>query len=186
MNNPVRCTWCGNDPLYMEYHDHEWGVPVKDDLKMFEFLLLETFQAGLSWITILRKRENFKKAFADFNPDRIAAFDENDVERLMQDTGIIRNRLKIMSAVTNAAKVIEMRDKENLGLCDYFWNWVDHKTEDHRPATLSDVPATSPLSDAISKDLKKRGFKFVGSTVIYAHLQATGIVNDHILSCSFR
>lgn len=181
-----RCGWCGNDPLYVKYHDEEWGVPFADDQKMFEFLLLETFQAGLSWITILRKRDNFRHAFANFDVDAVANYTEKDVERLLNDAGIIRNKLKIHSAISNARLVVKMRDEENIGLSDYFWNWVDHKPLVNSPKSLSDVPATSDLSDAISKDLKKRGFKFVGSTVIYAHLQATGIINDHLADCDFR
>lgn len=182
----IRCAWCGNDPLYMKYHDEEWGKPFSDDQLMFEFLLLETFQAGLSWITILRKRENFRVAFSNFDPDIISKYDETKVEELMNDAGIIRNRLKINAAITNANLVVEMREKEGIGLSDYFWNWVNHTPVQNKPNSLSDVPATSPLSDQISKDLKKRGFKFVGSTVIYAHLQATGIVNDHVVNCNFR
>lgn len=180
-----RCDWCGDDPLYMKYHDEEWGKPFNDDQLMFEFLLLETFQAGLSWITILRKRENFRVAFDNFNPEMIARYDEHKVESLMQDAGIIRNRMKINAAVTNAQLVLQMKE-EGLGLSDYFWNWVDGKPVINHHKTMKDIPATSDLSDRISKDLKKRGFKFVGSTVIYAHLQATGIVNDHIVDCHFR
>lgn len=181
----IRCDWCGDDPLYMKYHDEEWGKPFNDDQLMFEFLLLETFQAGLSWITILRKRENFRIAFDNFKPEVIAKYDEHKVESLMQDAGIIRNRMKINAAVTNAQLVLQMKE-EGLGLSDYFWNWVDGKPVINYPKTMKDIPATSDLSDRISKDLKKRGFKFVGSTVIYAHLQATGIVNDHIVDCHFR
>ncbi|TNE27581.1 MAG: DNA-3-methyladenine glycosylase I [Bacteroidetes bacterium] len=181
-----RCSWCGNDPLYVKYHDEEWGVPFSDDQKMFEFLLLETFQAGLSWITILRKRENFRNAFADFDVDAVANFTAKDIERLQNDPGIIRNRLKIQSAISNAQLIVRMRDEEGIGLSDYFWKWVNHTPVVNSPASLKDVPATSDLSDAISKDLKKRGFKFVGSTVIYAHLQATGIINDHVVDCDFR
>lgn len=181
-----RCGWCGDDELYVKYHDEEWGVPFENDQKMFEFLLLETFQAGLSWITILRKRENFRAAFADFDVDKVAGFGEADVARLMNDSGIIRNQLKIRAAITNANLVIRMRDEEGMGLSDYFWKWVNHQPLVNSPSTLKDVPATSDLSDTISKDLKKRGFKFVGSTVIYAHLQATGIVNDHLDNCDFK
>lgn len=180
-----RCDWCGSDPLYMKYHDEEWGKPFEDDQLMFEFLLLETFQAGLSWITILRKRENFRVAFDQFDPEIIAKYDDRKVEQLMQDAGIIRNRQKINAAITNAKLVLEMK-ANGLGLADYFWNWVDGKPIENHPVEMKDIPATSELSDAISKDLKKRGFKFVGSTVIYAHLQATGIVNDHLIDCSFR
>lgn len=180
-----RCDWCGNDPLYMKYHDEEWGKLFEDDQLMFEFLLLETFQAGLSWITILRKRENFRVAFDQFDPEIIAKYDDRKVEQLMQDAGIIRNRQKINAAITNAKLVLEMK-ANGIGLAAYFWNWVDGKPIINHPKEIKDVPATSTLSDAISKDLKKRGFKFVGSTVIYAHLQATGIVNDHLVDCAFR
>lgn len=180
-----RCPWCGDDELYISYHDNEWGVPVKDNRKMFEFLLLETFQAGLSWITILRKRENFRAAFANFDPELISKFDASDVERLMNDAGIIRNRQKINAAITNAQLTLEM-EANGISLVDYFWAWVDGTPIKNAPKSMSDVPATSPLSDAISKDMKKRGFKFVGSTVIYAHLQATGIINDHLVGCASR
>jgi DNA-3-methyladenine glycosylase I len=176
-----RCTWCGEDALYIKYHDEEWGVPVHDDQKMFEFLILESFQAGLSWITILRKRENFRKAFDNFDVDKIANYNEQKVESLMQDAGIIRNRLKINAAIKNAKQSIELR-KEG-GLAKYFWNWVDGKQLQNRIKTISDVPAKTELSDAIAKDLKKRGFSFVGSTTIYAHLQASGLVNDHTHNC---
>ena len=177
----IRCAWCGEDPLYVKYHDEEWGVPVRDDQKMFEFLILESFQAGLSWITILRKRENFRKALDNFDADKIAKYDENKIESLMQDAGIIRNRLKINAAVKNAKQTIALR-KEG-GLANYFWTWVDGKQLQNQIKTMSDVPAKTVLSDAIAKDLKKRGFGFVGSTTIYAHMQAAGLVNDHTEAC---
>ena len=177
----IRCAWCGEDPLYVKYHDEEWGVPVRDDQKMFEFLILESFQAGLSWITILRKRENFRKAFDNFDADKIAKYDENKIESLMQDAGIIRNRLKINAAVKNAKQTIALR-KEG-GLANYFWTWADGKQLQNQIKTMSDVPAKTALSDAIAKDLKKRGFSFVGSTTIYAHMQAAGLVNDHTEAC---
>lgn len=180
-----RCDWCGEDPLYVKYHDEEWGKPFDDDQLMFEFLLLETFQAGLSWITVLKKRENFRIAFDHFDPAVIAKYDEKKVQSLMQDTGIIRNQLKIRAAILNAQLTLKMKD-EGMGLSQYFWNWVDGKPIVNQPKSMKDLPATSELSDAISKDLKKKGFKFVGSTVIYAHLQATGIVNDHLVDCSYR
>ncbi len=170
----------------MEYHDHEWGQPFHDDQRMFEFLLLETFQAGLSWITILRKRENFRAAFDQFDPYKVAMYNERKFESLLEDSGIIRNRLKIKAAITNAQLVVEMKEKEGIGLSDYFWNWVNGKPIVNHPKSMSDLPATSDLSDRISKDMKKRGFKFVGSTVIYAHLQATGIVEDHLVDCAFK
>ncbi len=178
----VRCGWCGTDPLYVKYHDEEWGVPVKDDKTMFEFLLLETFQAGLSWITILRKRENFRKAFDNFDNKKIAKYDQSKIDALLQDEGIIRNKLKVHSAVTNAQAFMEIQ-KEFGSFTEYIWGFVNHKPIKNIWKTHKDAPATSPESDALSKDLKKRGFKFVGSTVVYAHMQATGMVNDHIESC---
>lgn len=177
-----RCWWCGADPLYVEYHDTEWGVPVKDDAKLFEFLILETFQAGLSWITVLRKREHFRKAFDDFNYKKIARYSEKKIEALLQDTGIIRNKLKVRATVTNAHAF--MKVKEEFGTFSaYIWGFVNHKPIQNAYQNKEEVPANSPISDALSKDLKKRGFKFVGSTVVYAHMQATGMVNDHLVSC---
>ena len=177
-----RCPWCGDDPLYVNYHDTEWGVPVYDDATLFEFLLLETFQAGLSWITILRKRENFRKAFDDFDYQKIAAYNEPKIASLLQDPGIIRNKLKVRSAVSNAQAFIHIQ-KEFGSFSKYIWDFVDGKPIQNNYKKMEDVPANTPLSDAISKDLKKHGFKFVGSTVIYAHMQATGMVNDHLTSC---
>ncbi|MEQ9261746.1 MAG: DNA-3-methyladenine glycosylase I [Owenweeksia sp.] len=177
-----RCAWVNSDPLYIEYHDTEWGVPVQDDQKMFEFLVLETFQAGLSWYTILKKRENFRKAFAHFNYHKVAAFSEEDVTRLMNDSGIIRNRLKINSAIINAQRFIDVQ-KEWGSFCKYIWSFVDFTPLQNTPEDLSGVPATTDVSDQLSKDLKKRGFKFVGSTTIYAHMQACGMVNDHTTDC---
>jgi DNA-3-methyladenine glycosylase I len=178
----IRCAWCGTDPLYQKYHDEEWGVPVYEDQKLFEFLILETFQAGLSWITILRKRENFRLAFDNFDYKKIALYPEDKVQELMLDSGIIRNQLKIRAAVSNA--VAFMKVQEEFGTFSaYIWEFAEGKPIVNKPKTLKDVPATTPLSDAISKDLKKRGFKFVGSTVVYAHMQATGMVNDHVQDC---
>ena len=177
-----RCAWPGKDPLYLSYHDEEWGVPVYDETKLFEFLLLETFQAGLSWITILRKRENFRKAFDGFDYKKIANYSEEKIESLLQDAGIIRNKLKVRSAVTNALAFIEIQ-KEFGSFKKYIWDFVDGKPIQNTFKTMSEMPANTPLSDTISKDLKKRGFKFVGSTVVYAHMQATGMVNDHLESC---
>ncbi|OYQ39656.1 DNA-3-methyladenine glycosylase I [Flavobacterium cyanobacteriorum] len=185
MNKIVRCGWCKGDPLYERYHDEEWGKPVYDDETLFEFLLLETFQAGLSWITILRKRESFAEAFDNFDYKKIAAYNDDKIEELLQNTGIVRNRLKILAAVSNAQAFIKVQE-ETGSFSKYFWGFTNGKPVDNKPESLSQVPATTPLSDAISKDMKKRGFKFVGSTVIYAHMQATGMVNDHILECSFR
>lgn len=177
-----RCPWCGTDPLYVRYHDEEWGVPVHDDRMLFEFLTLETFQAGLSWITVLRKRENFRMAFAGFDVGRVAAFSEHDVERLMTDAGIIRNGAKIRAAISNALAFIAVQ--KEFGTFDrYIWGFVDGRPINNQHRELRDLPARTELSDRISADLKKRGFKFVGSTVVYAHMQATGMVNDHLIGC---
>ncbi|UKJ08176.1 DNA-3-methyladenine glycosylase I [Solitalea lacus] len=179
----IRCGWCGNDPLYQKYHDEEWGREVRDDKTMFEFLLLESAQAGLSWITILRKRENYRKAFADFDVEKVAAFTEEDIERLLKDEGIIRNRLKITAAITNAKLFIELQ-KEFGSFNNYIWGFLpDGKPIINQPKSLSEVPPRTEISDAISKDMKKRGFKFFGTTICYAHMQATGMVNDHLVDC---
>ena len=180
--NKTRCSWCGNDPLYIEYHDTEWGVPVYDDAKLFEFLILETFQAGLSWITVLRKRENFRKAFDNFNYKKIANYDEAKFEELLQDAGIIRNKLKIRATISNAIAFMEVQ-KEFGSFSTYIWKFTNKKPIKNKWENLNGVPTTTELSDLISKDLKKRGFKFVGSTVIYAHMQATGMINDHVTEC---
>ena len=177
-----RCAWSGTDPLYVEYHDKEWGVPVHDDGKLFEFLILEGMQAGLSWITILRKRENFRRAFAGFDPEKIARFGERDIARLMGDAGIIRNKLKVNAAVANAQAMLRVRDE--FGSLDrYLWQFVGGRPLINRRRGMKDIPASTPQSDAMSKDLKGRGFKFVGTTICYAHMQATGMVNDHVTSC---
>ena len=181
----TRCSWCLSSDLYKEYHDQEWGKPVYDDATLFEFLILETFQAGLSWITILKKRENFRKAFDNFDYKKIAQYSEDKIQDLLLDAGIIRNKLKVYSAVSNA--IAFMKIQEEFGsFSKYIWGFVDGNPINNNIQSLKDVPATTPLSDAISKDLKKRGFKFVGSTVVYAHMQATGMVNDHIQSCWTR
>ncbi len=185
MKEKIRCRWVNEDPLYIKYHDEEWGVPVHDDKKMFEFLVLETFQAGLSWYTILKKRENFKKAFDKFDYKKIAKYGEPKVEELLQDAGIIRNQQKIRAAINNAQRFMEVQ-KEFGSFCKYIWGFVDHKPIVNNWKALTEVPATTPISDALSKDLKKRGFKFVGSTTIYAHMQASGMVNDHIEGCFVR
>lgn len=177
-----RCAWCGDDPLYVDYHDKEWGKPVYDDKTLFEFLLLETFQAGLSWVTILRKRENFRKAFDGFDYLKIANYSDKKIASLLEDAGIIRNKLKVKSAISNAQAFMEIQ-KEFGSFSKYIWGFVDGKPVKNIFKTLSDCPANTPLSDTISKDLKKRGFKFVGSTIIYAHMQATGMVNDHMMDC---
>jgi DNA-3-methyladenine glycosylase I len=177
-----RCTWCGDDPLYMAYHDEEWGVPVYDNDIFFEFLVLETFQAGLSWITILRKRENFRKAFDQFNYKKIATYGDDKFESLLQDAGIIRNKLKIKATITNAQAFMKVQDEFG-SFSNYIWKFTNGKPIQNAFTNRHDVPATTELSDTISKDLKKRGFKFVGSTVVYAFMQATGIVNDHTVDC---
>lgn len=177
-----RCHWAGSDPLYVEYHDHEWGVPVHDDRKLFEMLTLEGAQAGLSWITILRKRENYKKAFNDFDAKKVAAYKARDVQRLMKNEGIVRNRLKIESTISNAKAFLAVRNE--FGSFEaYIWRFVNGEPKQNSRKTMKDVPPTSAESDAMSKDLKKRGFRFVGSTICYAFMQATGMVNDHLVSC---
>lgn len=178
-----RCWWCGEDPLYIAYHDTEWGVPLHDDKKLFEMLILEGFQAGLSWITVLKKRPNFRRAFCNFNPQKITQFTKKDVERLMKDEGIIRNRLKIEGAIKNAKAYLQIKDE--LGSFDkYLWGFTGYKTLRHpKGRTKKNMQATSPESDAMSKDLKKRGFTFVGSTICYAYMQATGMVDDHVVGC---
>ena len=181
----IRCSWCEKDDLYRAYHDHEWGKPVFDDDTIFEFLVLESFQAGLSWYTILKKRENFKEAFDDFDYNKIAAYSDEKAEELMQNSGIIRNRLKILATVNNAKRFLEVQ-KEFGSFSSYIWSFVNGKPIINHPKTLKDVPATSEISDALAKDLKKRGFKFLGSTVVYAHMQATGMVNDHLINCWVR
>lgn len=178
----IRCAWCGTDELYQKYHDEEWGKPVYDDETIFEFLVLESFQAGLSWITILRKRENFRKAFDNFDYQKIANYPDEKVEELMQDAGIIRNRLKILATISNAQKFIETQ-KEFESFSKYIWDFIGGKPIINLPKTLKDVPATTEISDKLAKDLKKRGFKFLGSTVVYAHMQATGLVDDHVTEC---
>jgi DNA-3-methyladenine glycosylase I len=177
-----RCSWPKDDELYIKYHDTEWGVPVYDDKKIFEFLLLETFQAGLSWITILRKRENFRKAFDDFDYQKIANYSDEKLAKLKLDAGIIRNRLKIKAAKTNAIAFMEVQ-KEFGSFSKYLWDFVDGKPIQNNFTKMSELPANTPLSDKISKDLKSRGFKFVGTTIVYAHMQAMGMVNDHTIDC---
>lgn len=177
-----RCGWCLGDPLYEAYHDMEWGVPVKDDDTLFEFLILETFQAGLSWITVLRKRENFRNAFDNFDYKKIAGYPQDKIEDLLQDPGIIRNKLKVHATVSNAKAFMEVQEEFG-SFSKYIWDFVDGEPVKNTWQNYKDAPATTQISDAISKDLKKRGFKFVGSTVIYAHMQATGMVNDHEVNC---
>ncbi len=176
------CNWPGNDPLMQEYHDKEWGVPLHDDRKLFEFLVLEGFQAGLSWMTILRKREYFREAFHGFDPVLVAEMSKTDVDRLLQNPGIIRNRMKIEAAIRNAVCFLKIR--QECGSFDrYIWQFTDYKPVINRFTSLDQLPAKTELSDRISADLKRRGFKFVGSTIVYAHMQATGMVNDHLMHC---
>ncbi|RSK41822.1 DNA-3-methyladenine glycosylase I [Mangrovimonas spongiae] len=177
-----RCGWCVGDPIYEAYHDNEWGVPVYDDDTLFEFLILETFQAGLSWITVLKKRDNFRKAFDGFDYKKIAQYGQDKIDELLQDAGIIRNKLKVRATVTNAQAFMKIQEEFG-SFSKYIWDFVDGKPIINTWKNYKDAPATTTLSDTISKDLKKRGFKFVGSTVIYAHMQATGMVNDHEVSC---
>ena len=180
--NDRRCPWAGSDPLYVEYHDREWGVPVHDDTRWFEMLILEGAQAGLSWITILRKRARYSEAFAGFDPVRVARFTPARVERLLRDPGLVRNRLKIEGAVRNARAFLALT--EEFGSADrYFWQLVGGRPIVHRYRAMDDVPARTPESDAMSRDLKRRGFTFVGSTICYAFMQATGLVNDHLVTC---
>lgn len=177
-----RCSWCNKSELYQRYHDEEWGRPLHDEDKHFEFLLLETMQAGLSWYTILQRRENYRQAFAGFVAQKVANFDESDVLRLMNDSGTIRNQLKIRAAIVNAEKFLLIQ-KEFDSFDNYIWGFTNHKIINNQWQSLNQVPATTELSDLVAKDLKKRGFKFVGSTTIYAHLQAIGVVNDHLVDC---
>lgn len=180
--NKQTCSWPTSDPLLVKYHDEEWGVALHDDRRLFEFLVLEGFQAGLSWLTILRKRENFRKAFDGFDFNKVATYDEKKIDSLLKDPGIIRNRLKITAAVTNAKAFLEVR--KEFGTFDkYIWGFMGGKTLHNGFNSLSEIPAKTELSDIISADLKRRGFKFVGSTIVYAHMQATGMANDHVRTC---
>ena len=182
---PIRCAWCLTSDLYKNYHDQEWGKPVFDDSIFFEFLILETFQAGLSWITILNKREHFRKAFDDFDYLKVSKYDETKIQELLLNAGIIRNKLKVRSAVSNAISFMKVQEEFG-SFSNYIWKFVDGKPIKNQRKTLKNVPATTPISETISKDLKKRGFKFVGSTVVYAFMQATGIVDDHVEDCWTR
>lgn len=180
-----RCSWCGNDELYIKYHDEEWGVPVHDDKKHFEFLVLESAQAGLSWITILRKRENYRVAYDDFDVIKVSQYNEEKVEELLSNSGIIRNRRKIEASINNAKEFLNIQ-KEFGSFDNYIWGFVDNKQIVNHWDELSQLPANTDLSDKVSKDLKKRGFKFLGTTIMYSHLQAVGIIDDHIDSCFKR
>jgi len=182
MTERQRCLWCGTDPLYMDYHDNEWGTPLYDNQKLFEFLILEGAQAGLSWITVLRKRENYRKAFDNFNPEKIARYTEAKKAKLLLNEGIIRNRLKIDSAIKNANAYLAMQ-KNGEDFSTFLWSFVGGKPKQNKWTSMSQVPAFTTESDAMSKALKQRGFNFVGSTICYAFMQATGMLNDHIVSC---
>ncbi len=183
MSELVRCPWClGHNELMLRYHDEEWGVPVHDDTKHFEFMVLESAQAGLSWSTVLNKRAGYRRAFAQFDVQRVARFNSRSIERLVNDASIIRNRLKIGSAITNARRFIEVQGEFG-SFDDYIWRFVDGRTKVNRWRAHNELPATSPESDALSRDLRARGFRFVGSTIVYAHMQAAGLVNDHLMSC---
>ena len=178
----TRCEWAGTDPLYVEYHDTEWGIPLHDDRKLFEMLVLEGAQAGLSWLTVLRKRENYRRAFDDFDPRVVAEYGDDKIAALLADSGIIRNRLKIQAAVRNAGKFLEVQ--QEFGSFDaYVWQFVGGRPKKNAWRSMQEIPARTPESDAMSKDLVKRGFTFVGSTICYAHMQATGMVNDHVVDC---
>jgi len=177
-----RCGWCGDDPLYVAYHDEEWGVPVDDDQTLFEFLILEGAQAGLSWSTILNKREGYRKAFDGFDPEKVARYDDRKTAELLANPGIVRNRLKVASAVSNARAFLDVQDE--LGsFSGYIWSFVDGRPIQNSWRSLAEIPAKPPLAEKISKDLKRRGFRFVGPTIVYAHMQATGMVNDHLVDC---
>lgn len=181
-----RCDWClGGSDAYLAYHDREWGRPVRDDAGQFEFLLLESAQAGLSWSTVLNKRAGYRRGFAGFDPEKVARFNRRSIARLMDDAGIIRNRPKIEAAINNARRFLAVREEFG-SFSDYLWGFVDGRPVVNRWRSMREVPASTPLSDRISKDLKRRGFRFVGSTIVYAHLQATGLVNDHLLGCFRR
>lgn len=180
--NITRCEWSVSDPLYIQYHDEEWGVPLHDEQKLFEFLVLEGMQAGLSWLTILRKRENFRKAFDNFDVNKVARYNERKIAKLLDDAGIIRNRQKILATIGNARAFLEVQDE--FGSFDqYIWGFVNGKPIVNQWTTLQEIPAKTPLSETISKDLSQRGFRFVGPTIVYAHMQATGMVNDHLVTC---
>ena len=182
MTNANRCSWCGNDPLYVAYHDEEWGVPVYDDQTLFEFLILEGAQAGLSWSTILNKREGYRRAFDRFDVEKVARYDGVKISALLNDPGIVRNQLKVGSAVTNAQAFLKIQNEWG-DFSDYIWSFVDGRPIQNSWRSLSEIPARTPIAETLSKDLKKRGFRFVGPTIVYAHMQATGMVNDHLMDC---
>ncbi len=178
----VRCQWCGRDPLYLAYHDREWGVPAHDDRRLFEMLILEGAQAGLSWLTILRKRENYRQAFDRFDPEKMAGYGARDIRRLMSDAGIVRNRLKIEAAIENARAFLDVTDAHG-SFGNFIWRYVNYRPIQNRWRTISEIPAMTGESDQMSKDLKTRGFKFIGPTICYAYMQSVGMVNDHVVGC---
>ena len=180
-----RCGWVTEDPIYLDYHDQEWGKVLTDENRLFEMLILEGAQAGLSWLTVLKKREHYREVFDQFDPRIVAGYGADKITELLEDPGIIRNRLKVNSAVTNARAFLKVQEEFGT-FYDYLWNYIDHKQIVNECPSLKDVPITSHISDIISKDLKKRGFKFVGSTIIYSYMQAIGMVNDHVMGCEFR
>jgi DNA-3-methyladenine glycosylase I len=182
MEEKKRCGWSLSDPIYIDYHDHEWGVPVRNDRKQFEFLVLESAQAGLSWITILKRRDGYKRLYEGFDPELVAQYDESRLQNLLKDTGIIRNRKKIESSINNARRFLQVRVQYG-SFSNYLWDFINGKQVINHFKDLSEVPATTPLSDRIARDMKQKGFQFLGSTIIYAHLQATGLVNDHLVDC---
>ncbi|MCK5694040.1 MAG: DNA-3-methyladenine glycosylase I [Bacteroidales bacterium] len=182
MAEKKRCDWSGSDPIFVEYHDHEWGVPVRDDRKQFEFLVLESAQAGLSWLTILKRREGYRRLYEGFDPEKVVRFDESRIQTMLKDTGIIRNRKKIESSINNARRFLEVREQYG-SFSNYFWGFTGGKQVVNHFTSMNEIPATTPLSDTITKDMKQRGFQFLGSTILYAHMQATGLVNDHMVEC---
>jgi len=182
MDEKTRCPWCTTDPIYVDYHDRVWGVPVRDDREQFEFLVLESAQAGLSWLTILKRRAGYQRLYENFYVEQVARFDEAKIESMLQDPGIIRNRMKIESSINNAKHFLDLQEKHG-SFSSYLWGFLDGKQQVNHYRSLSEIPAFTPLSDTISKEMKQIGFRFVGSTIIYAHLQATGLVNDHLVSC---
>ena len=178
----IRCTWSGSDPVYVEYHDKEWGFPVRDDRRQFEFLVLESAQAGLSWLTILKRRDGYRRLYEGFDPEKVVHFDEKRIQIMLQDTGIIRNRKKIESSINNARRFLEIQEQYG-SFCNYFWGFTDGKQVVNYYNDMSEMSATTPLSDTKAKDMKGRGFQFLGSTTLYAHMQATGLINDHLVGC---
>ena len=178
----IRCDWSGSESIYVEYHDHEWGVPVRNDRRQFEFLVLESAQAGLSWLTILKRREGYRRLYEDFDPEKVVHFDEKRIQIMLQDTGIIRNRKKIESSINNARRFLEIQEQYG-SFCNYLWGFTDGKQVVNYYNDMSEMSATTPLSDTVAKDMKRRGFQFLGSTTLYAHMQATGLINDHLVRC---